>query len=320
MPSSSQIARSKAIQQRTGRTFHLATRLLPARVRDGTYVLYGFFRIADDIVDTTEAVDPAAQQARLDSVREQALGTVPPADPVLAAFNELRAEYDIPDREVELFIDAMRSDIEHDPMAEYADLETYMRGSAVAVANMMLEIMEPEQPELARPHAAALAEAFQLTNFLRDVREDIRNYDRVYLPAETRERFGVTVDQLAAGDVDAAFEAAMKTELARTEALYHEGVDGIRYLPADCQFGVLLAAVLYAEYHRVIRRQNYDVLSARPSIPSWRKLYLLAKTRLYWHIERDPAVVFRRVSAIEERGEVSMNRDVPNGPIESSTH
>lgn len=319
MPSSSQIARSKALQQRTGRTFHLATRLLPDRVRDGTYVLYGFFRIADDIVDTTEEVDPAVQRARLGSVRDQALGEAPPEDPVLAAFDELRAEYDIPDLEVELFIDAMRSDIEHEPVAEYADLQAYMRGSAVAVANMMLEIMDPEHPESARPHAAALAEAFQLTNFLRDVREDIRKYDRVYLPGETRERFGVTVAQLAAGEADAAFEAVMETEMARTEKLYHEGVDGIRYLPADCQFGVLLAAVLYAEYHRIIRRQDYDVLSTRPSIPTWRKLYLTAKTRAYWHIDRDPAVVFRRVTAIDERGEPPDRQGVPGQTTESSS-
>ena len=311
MPTRSQLARSKAIQQRTGRTFHLATRFLPRRIRHATYVLYAFFRIADDVVDTTADRDPADQRAELESIRAQALGTVEAEDPVLEAFHELMVEYDIPAEEVDRFIDAMIADIDHEPYADYDGVESYMRGSAVAVANMMMAIMEVDDPDLARPHAAALAEAFQLTNFLRDVEEDIRNYRRVYLPAETRDQFGVTVDQLVERVADDNFRRVMQLELARAEDRYYEGVAGIQYLPEDCQFGVLVSALLYADHHRVIREQGYDVLTTRPSISTWRKLSLVVKTWAYWTIQTDPETVFRTLSSLDPPAEAPTPHSTP---------
>ncbi|MFW6384864.1 MAG: phytoene/squalene synthase family protein [Halodesulfurarchaeum sp.] len=300
MPSQRQVALSRTIQRRTGPTFHLATSVLPRRIRHPVYVLYAFFRLADDVVDTTESVDPEVQRRELEHIREQALGRVEPEDPVLAAFHEVKTEYGISDEEVNVFIEAMVADVDHDPYERYENVEEYMRGSAVAVGHMMVDVMAVDEPSIAKPHAASLAKAFQLTNFLRDVREDQRKYDRVYLPGDTRDHFDVTAGQLRSGEVDDGFRRVMQVELARTEHLYHHGVAGIEYLPEDCQFGVLLAAVLYAEYHRLIRNQNFDVLSKQPSIPTWRKFYVLAKTRLVWVLYRDPESVFERVAAIDE--------------------
>jgi len=178
-----------------------------------------------------------------------------------------------------------------------------MRGSAVAVGYMMMDVMEVEKYETAAPHAAALAEAFQLSNFLRDVAEDVHEYDRVYLPGETREAHGVTVDQLRAGEVTAGFREAMREELAYTERKYREGVAGIEYLPEDCQFAVLVAAVLYADHHRLIRRQDCDVLTETPSLSTTRKLWLVAKTRALWALSGNPETVFYRATGLAERGE-----------------
>lgn len=80
-------------------------------------------------------------------------------------------------------------------------------------------------------------------------------------------------------------------------------VAGIRYLPADCRFPVLLAAVLYADYHRAIRARDCDVLSAEPSLGTARKLSLLARTRWHWAWNSDPEAVFRRASAVPDPGE-----------------
>lgn len=288
----------KAIQQRTGKTFHLATRLLPERVRHPTYVLYGFFRICDEVVDDAADVPPEAQEARLESLRKQALGIAPPEDPVLEAFHSLCESHGIPDEEVSVFVDAMASDIETSRYETYDELEAYMRGSAAAVGQMMTSVMNPEHPERAHPHATALGEAFQLTNFLRDVREDIEDRNRIYLPQTTLLRHGVTDEQIERLDFSAGFADVMRDELRRAETLYREGVAGIRYLPEDCQFAVLLAAVLYAEYHRVIRTQGYDVLTREPSLGTARKLVLLAKTRWHWRKTRDPETVFRTVSPV----------------------
>jgi phytoene synthase len=302
MVADERVERGKTIQQRTGKTFHLATRLLPERVRHATYVLYGFFRVADEVVDAPETPPPAEQRRRLESLRRQALGREPADDPVLGAFAELREEHGIAEADVDAFVDAMLSDIETDRYETYEDLETYMDGSAAAVGRMMTAVMDPPTVEKALPHATALGEAFQLTNFLRDVREDIVERDRVYLPAETLRKHGVTEDQLFAFEFDESFAAAMREEMARTEALYRRGVAGIKYLPEDCQFAVLLAAVLYADHHRLICRLNYDTLTTTPSLSLPRKLYLLVRTRLAWQWTRDPEEVFRRVSTVSYGG------------------
>jgi len=299
MPTRSQLRVSKRIHRRTGRTFYLATRLFPRQIREATYVLYAFFRVADDVVDTKADVAPAAQRERLEEIRDAVLGREETEEAVLLATRELLGTYDIDDREVERFIDAMIADIDHEPYRTRAELDEYMRGSAVAVANMMLAVMEPENADRARPHAKALAEAFQLTNFLRDVREDIRDYGRVYLPGEIRRAFDVSIDQLEAGEVDDGFRRAMQVELARTEDRYRRGVAGISHLPEGMQFAVLVSAVLYADYHRQIVAQNYDVLTEQPSLPMVRKLSLVARTRFYWALSGDPMAVFERVADID---------------------
>ncbi|WP_232686255.1 phytoene/squalene synthase family protein [Halobacterium zhouii] len=298
MVDSNQISTSKTIQQRTGRTFHLATRLLPERVRHPTYVLYAFFRVADDVVDTPANRDPDVQRTELEAIRAAALGERDTDDAVLSAFRELVVRYDIAEADVDAFVDAMLADLDTARYDTHEELAAYMRGSSVAVGNMMMDVMEVENPEIAAPHAAALAEAFQLSNFLRDVKEDVDEYDRVYLPGETRREYGVTVEQLRRGEVTEGFRAAMCSELAYTEERYREGVAGIEYLPDDCQFAVLLAAVLYADHHREIRARNCDVLSATPTLGTTRKLWLLAKTRALWALHEDPKRMFYRVTGL----------------------
>ena len=293
-----QIARSRRIQQRTGRTFHFATRLLPERVRHATYVLYAFFRVADEVVDAEETPPPAEQREELENLRTAALGERETDDDVLAAFNELRAEYDIADADVNVFVDAMEADIDTDRYETYEELEQYMDGSAAAVGRMMTAVMEPDDPEAALPHATKLGEAFQMTNFLRDVHEDIVDRDRIYLPDETWREYDVPEDQLLEFEFDDNVAAAIRHEMRRTETLYKEGVAGIKYLPEDCQFAVLLASVLYADHHRLIRNRECDTLTVTPELGTVRKLSLYLRTRWAWFRNKDPEWVFRKVSAV----------------------
>jgi len=297
MVSREQIRHSKAVQRTTGRTFHVATRFLPERVRYPTYVLYAFFRLTDEIVDDDEPGPPEAQRRALERVRAAALGERETDDPVLAAFADLRERHGIPRGEVDAFVDSMLMDVEDAVRYRTHDeLSAYLRGSSVAVAYMMLEVMDPERTETARPHAASLGEAFQLTNFLRDVREDVVDYDRVYLPAETLEAYGASHEDVAGLSFSPAVGHAVQAELRRTERLYHHGVDGIRYLPDGCQFPVLAAAVMYADQHRLVRRRDCDVLSERPTLTLRRRLSLVARARLRWQFTDDPLDVFYGVT------------------------
>jgi phytoene synthase len=297
-----QLDQSKAIQRRTGRNFHVATLLFPERIRHATYVLYGFFRIADDVVDDAEAPPPAEQRAELARIRAEALGERPPTNPVLAAFSELRERHDIDEREIAEFVAAMERDVEAERYETPADLDGYLRGSAVAVAYMMLDVMGSEIPEAARPHAKALGEAFQLTNFLRDVREDVLEYDRVYLPQSTLARHGVPLSDVEQLRFSEAFARVMRDELRRAEERYWRGVEGIEYLPADCRFPVLLAAVLYADHHRLVRAQGYDVLSNRPTLTTRRRLALVARTWWAWRRTGDPVAAFAAASTLGDDG------------------
>ena len=292
------LAVSKSIQKRTGRTFHFATRLLPRSIRHATYVLYAFFRIADDVVDDPNPPPAAERRAELTRIRDEALGRKPSEDAVLRAFRGLRERYGMPAHEVEEFVAAMEADVEATRYETYADLEAYLRGSSVAVAYMMLAVMDPDEAHRARPHAKALGEAFQLTNFLRDVREDVTEYGRIYLPRTTLERHGVSDDQVMDLAFSPGFAAAMSEELDRTERRYRTGVDGIKYLPSGCQFAVLLAAVLYADHHRLIRAQGLDVLSKRPTLSFARRVELLVRTWVHWQRSSDPRATFDAVSAV----------------------
>lgn len=318
MVSDRQLSTSKAIHRRTGRTFYVATRVLPQRVRHPTYVLYAFFRTADEIVDDAADTPAAEQREYLRRLREQALGREPTNDPVVAAFRDVADRHGIADAEIETFVDAMVTDVEKRRYESYAELEAYMDGSAAAVGRMMLavmnsEAMDADDRERATPHATALGEAFQLTNFLRDVREDVLARDRIYLPATTLERHDVPYAQIERFDFSESFAAVVRDELRRAESLYREGVAGIQYLPVDCQFAILLAAVLYAEHHRLIRTRNYDVLAATPRLGWGRKTVLVAQTWWRWRRGNDPETVFEAVSAVggEDAGRTGSGQPTP---------
>ncbi|MFB6116923.1 phytoene/squalene synthase family protein [Halosegnis sp.] len=297
MVDDSQLAESKSIHKATGKTFWYATRVLPTRVREATYVLYAFFRVADEVVDDPDGRSPAEQRERLEAIRDAALGDGDD-DPVLTAFSELRERYDIPDAEVDTFVDAMVTDIEKSRYETYEEVREYMRGSASAVGVMMTYVMDPDELKVALPHARALGEAFQMTNFLRDVGEDIAERDRIYMPIATLEEFGSGPEDIEAREPTPGFRRAVEAELHRTEELYREGVAGIKYLPRDCQFAVLVAAVLYADHHRLIRERDYDTLTVTPSLSRRRKLSLLVRTRWHWIWNKDPEAVFAKVAAV----------------------
>jgi phytoene synthase len=296
---------SKEIQKQTGWTFHIATRLFPKRIRNATYVLYAFFRIADEVVDDPNAPPPDDQRDSLQKIKTAALSENEPEDTVLRAFVDLRERYGIADDEVTEFIAAMDQDISKHRYETFADLEGYLRGSSVAVANMMLTVMQPDDEGVARPHAKALGEAFQLTNFLRDVREDVLKYNRIYLPLETLDEHGVDVVEVEELRFSERFAATMRAELQRTEERYRVGVAGIECLPEGCQFPVLLAAVLYAEHHRLIRERGFDVLSERPNLSTPRQCAVAARTLWHWKRTGDPETAFYRASVVSDTEESS---------------
>ena len=168
----------RALNARHGRTYFLATRLLPVERRPAVHALYGFARWADDIVDALgTGAGTARRDAELSALRrelDRGLRDGGSGEPVVRAVADTAHRYGIDHGHFTDFMTAMRSDLVVTDYADYAGLRRYMHGSAAVIGLQMLPVLGTVVPrETAAPHAAALGVAFQLTNFLRDVGEDL---------------------------------------------------------------------------------------------------------------------------------------------------
>jgi phytoene synthase len=150
----------------------------------------------------------------------------------------------------------------------YDDLRGYMDGSAAVIGEMMLPILEPVGPA-ALPPARALGDAFQLTNFLRDIAEDL-DRGRTYVPQEDIRRFGAE-EAFASRTPTPAFVELMRFEIARNRALYRAATAGFDLLPPSSARCVRAAHRLYGRILDVIEGNGYDVFSRRATVPTWQK-------------------------------------------------
>lgn len=275
-----------------GRTYYLATYFLPAWKRRHVHALYGFARYADDIVDSFSDVDASERAARLEAWSEQFLGGLdgaPVDDPVLPALLHTKRAFGLPTEHFGAFLSSMAADLTVDRYPTFDDLLGYMYGSASVIGLWMLPILElapgvAEKPAAER--AMDLGVAFQLTNFLRDVKEDW-DRGRVYLPLEDLDRFGVSERHLAEGRLDDAWIELMRFEIARTRDLYRRADDGIAMLHPSSRPCIRTARTLYSEILDAIEAQGYDVFSSRARVSGRRKALVasraaLAAARVAW--------------------------------------
>ncbi len=267
----------RELHRRHGRSYYLATRLLPAHKRPAVHALYGFARWCDEIVDDlASTLTPDEKAAELDAFGRAALDGTSDHD-VAVALRDTMQRWDIPTEHVQAFLRSMRMDLTIGSYKTYDDLLDYMHGSAAVIGLQMLPVLEPVVPlDVAAPYAADLGVAFQLTNFLRDVGEDLQR-DRVYLPLEDLDAFGVTVEQLREQVVDGRFRRLMAFEVARTREVYRTAGLGIRLLHPSSRRCISLALHLYGGILDEIERADYRVLDGRVSVPTWRRASALLK-------------------------------------------
>jgi 15-cis-phytoene synthase len=252
-----------------GRTYYLATLLLPPVKRPAVHALYGFARWADEFVDSFEAADPD----RLVSWGEEfleALRTGHGGDEVTAATVDTVNRWGIPPEHFEAFLRSMRMDITVTGYATWADLRDYMYGSASVIGLQMVPVLEPLSDE-AYPRAQALGEAFQLTNFIRDIGEDLRR-GRVYMPQEDLRTYGVTREDLTCGVVTPRVRELLRFEIARTRRLYAEARPGIGMLHPTSRDCIQTAFDLYSGILDEVERADYQVFTQRVSVPLPRRL------------------------------------------------
>ncbi|MFE3289824.1 phytoene/squalene synthase family protein [Rhodococcus sp. NPDC059234] len=275
-----------------GKSYYLATRLLPERRRPAVHALYGFARTVDDLVDVeATAGRPAADcLAELDRVESELLAAVAGA-PRRGTRAAVLAVADTIDRySIELdhftaFLSSMRMDLPGAPgyRAVYGtmdELREYMHGSAAAIGMQMLPVLGTVTTVAeAEPAAAALGEAFQLTNFIRDVGEDLRR-GRVYLPADELSAFGVDADLLRdcqrTGRTDPRVERALAHFVAVNRDYYRRAEPGLAMLDRRVRPGMTAAFELYAAILGEVEDGGYRVLDRRAVVPRRRRVALTA--------------------------------------------
>jgi 15-cis-phytoene synthase len=272
-------AACRTINAHHGRTYFLATRLLPRARRPAVHALYGFARYADEIVDDLGDGRSAAEKAqRIDRLAAQlvvALDGGPAAHPVLAAVGDTAARYAIDRAHFTDFLASMRMDTEVTDYATLDALSLYVHGSAAVIGLQMLPVLGTTVPRAeAEPAAAALGVAFQLTNFLRDIGEDL-DRGRVYLPADELAAFGVDRALLTwsrhTRRPDARIARALAHLVAHTRAVYRRAAPGVAMLEPCSRACVACAFTLYRGILDEIERAGYAVLHRRVAVPSARR-------------------------------------------------
>ncbi|SNQ50764.1 Phytoene synthase [Frankia canadensis] len=282
---------ARALHAAHGRTYYLATLLLPAWKRPHVHALYGFARHADDIVDDLDSALTGAERAALlrawgerfvtalrEGTRAETVDAdlAPSSDAATGGVSVLPATVDTvrrfgldPDH-FDAFLASMAMDLTVDGYETWEDLLVYMHGSAAVIGLQMVPLLEPVD-DSALPYARDLGLAFQLANFVRDVGEDLHR-GRVYLPATSLDLFGVTREHLAAGVVDGPVRRLLAFEISRARELFRAAEPGIRLLHPTSRDCMRTALVLYRAILDEVERADYRVLERRVSVSVPRRL------------------------------------------------
>jgi 15-cis-phytoene synthase len=257
-----------------GKTYYLATLLLPPAKRPYVHALYGFARYADEIVDDLASTLTEEQKAAwLRDWGQAFLDDVDRGwsdDPVCRAVVDTVLRWDIPKEYFVAFLHSMAMDLTVTEYRTYDDLYEYVYGSAAVIGLQMIPILEPTSPE-AYDRATDLGVAFQLANFVRDVGEDL-DRGRVYLPLDELAEFGVTRAQLEERVATPAIRAALAQQISRVRMLEERSRPGIAMLHPSSQDCIEAARVLYCGIVDEVERQDYDVFGRRATVPMRRRL------------------------------------------------
>jgi phytoene synthase len=260
-----------SIARSHGRSFYLASGLLPQARKRAVLATYAWCRIADDIVDRAAAQGPDATAAALDAWEAE---LTDPRHTVARAFAAARAHYGVPEGPARDLLSGVRMDLVPSHYASWDELRTYCFHVAGTVGLLVAPMLGCDDPHAHR-HAAELGIAMQLTNILRDVAEDAA-MGRLYLPLDELAAFGIDPDTVLAGVPGRGFRELMAFQVARARGIYAEALNGVRALAPSGRLATLAAARLYAGILDEIEAMDHDVFRGRAVVPNPRRARLLA--------------------------------------------
>jgi phytoene synthase len=287
MPDPASLSASREACRRMTRhhakTFYFASHVQPAQKRSDAYAVYAFCRYVDDQIDL--APDEAARLRAFADLSHLLHAAYLPDEraeswenslPWLRAFRETIRRRAIPSGYFEDLLKGVEMDRGRVRLQTWDELDSYCYHVASVVGLIMVHVLTEPAPELLKP-ARDLGTAMQLTNILRDIAEDWRR-DRLYLPADELEKFGLTAEDIARQWTGDSFRAMMRFQIDRARAYYRRAEPGIAALPADgSRFCARLMSTIYGAILDEIERADYQVYRGRVRVSFLRKLGLALK-------------------------------------------
>ncbi len=264
---------SRDIAQKSGSNFYLSFFFLPKEKKEGMIVIYAFSRLVDDAVD--EAPDEVTAKKEIQLWRERVEScygnSLSDQHPILPELKTIAQRFQIPKTYLLDLITGMEMDLLKKRYATYAELETYCYHVAGTIGLMCQHIFEATSDK-AKEGAVLLGKAFQMTNIIRDVGNDLVR-DRIYLPAEDMKKFSVSPEDILAKKMTPNLLALLSFESARAEDLYQRAFATI---PKDELKKMKSALVMNAVYYKILKKlqqQSFPVFERKVSLNLWEKLF-----------------------------------------------
>ena len=260
------------IIKKHSKSFYFAFSRLEEQDRNSIYAVYAFCRLADDAVDEVETEDEKFKNIKhLQNLLEAFKQGNTPDGPVWRALRDVHERYALDLNMMALQLEGQEMDVDFKQPENIDELEVYSEKVAGSVGLLLLPIICNNELNQRAKQASSLGVAMQYTNILRDVGEDISYLDRVYLPKDMMNSFGVTVNQLKAGRVDENFIKLWESIAQLAEEKYEAFLEEINHYKAEAQYGLLLAVNVYREILSEVRRNNYDCFKEKHFVSKTRK-------------------------------------------------
>ena len=267
-------AECKKLNAQHGKTYYLATLLLPPAKRPFVHALYGFARYADEIVDDLNSTLSDDEKAKaLKQWGDGVLSDIKSGkshDHIGAALVDTVNRFNIPISYFEAFLKSMTMDLTVTEYHTYEDLLEYVYGSAAVIGLQMVPILGALNPD-AYAAAEKLGVAFQLANFIRDVGEDLER-GRVYLPITELQASGVTREMLEERVLTPEIKKALQFQIARVRELQKQATPGIAMLAPESRACIEAASELYCGIVDEVEKINYEIFEKRAKTSTWRRI------------------------------------------------
>ena len=272
----------EAVIKASSTSFYTAFSQLPQEKAQAVYAIYAFCRTADDTVDAQEAVEIKSQNlAVLEKELTAFIQGETPDQPMWRALRDVFDRYEMDPAPFFDQLEGQKRDLAFQEIRDMADLRTYSYFVAGSVGLMLLPILAAEKgvTEALKASAISLGIAMQLTNILRDVGEDYRDNDRVYLPSDLLLQHDVDLDQVVQTGPNEAFIALWEEIAQESHASYVAFWDTIEHFDEDCRLPVFAAAKLYHAIMDSVRLNDYDCLKKRNYVPRLKMLHLIKEAK-----------------------------------------